>query len=218
MVIVMLAMRVVVGMIVTMVIGRAPWRGLVPCFVELAGAGKVLRGQNMGRLAPGNGTTRQKQGPREMLPDKFDIVNDGQDGTTFGLPAANQRHEIADGALVDGIERLVEEDQIGVLQDDARKQGALKLAAGQRIERTSGEIFQADGFQRPAEGFAIFRAMPAEQAAAGPKAEPDQIRDAGREGAIEFGLLRQISETRAGPDGAAAGHRPEQAGDRFHKG
>ena len=78
----------------------------------------------------------------------LDVVQRGEHGASFAVPAQDQRDEIGDGLGVDGAERLVEQDQRGVLQQQPREQHALKLAARQRADRAGREIDQPDRGQR----------------------------------------------------------------------
>ena len=64
------------------------------------------------------------------------------------MPALDQRDQVADGLGVDRVERLVEQDDLGVLHQHAREQRALQLAARQRVDRPLLETFEADRRQR----------------------------------------------------------------------
>ena len=59
----------------------------------------------------------------------------GQHGALFGVPAPHQLQQVGAGLGVDGVERLVEHDHAGVLQQQPREQHALHLPAGQRADR-----------------------------------------------------------------------------------
>ena len=75
-----------------------------------------------------------------------------------------RRDEIGDGLGVDGAERLIEQDERGVLQQQAREQHALELAARQRADRTMPEVLQADSGERAADALLRARASSPRQA------------------------------------------------------
>ena len=145
-------------------------------------------------------------------------MDDDEDGTAFAVPALDQQYEVRDRPAVDGVERLVEQDEIGVLHQHAGKQRPLQLAARQRVQRAVLESRKADRLQRTAHRPTVVRRVPAEQPAPRPQAERNQVDDAGGEGAVEFGLLRQVGDADVSGPVDAPGHRLEHAGDAFHQG
>jgi hypothetical protein len=59
------------------------------------------------------------------------VVQHGHHGAALTAPAPQQREQVGAGARVDGVEGLVEQDQLRVLQQHAREQHALELAGRQ---------------------------------------------------------------------------------------
>ena len=59
------------------------------------------------------------------------------------------RDQVAHGARVDGVERLVEQDQPGVLQQHAGEQRPLQLAARERIDAARLEAGEPHRCERP---------------------------------------------------------------------
>ena len=203
------------GMI--MALGLAPGRVLFPGLVEAAGAQQVFRLQRFPGLAPCDRLARQQQRFGEILAHQVQIMDHHHDGAFLAMPALDQRDQVADRLGVDGVERLVEQDEVGVLQQHAGKQRALQLAARQRVDRTLFEAAEADRHQRLADVIAIFLGVAAEQAASWPQAKRDQIDDAGGKGAVEFRLLRQVGGTHAGGADDLTGHRFQDADNAFHQ-
>ena len=93
----------------------APRRVLFPSFVETPRLEQVFRPQSLARFAPGDGLAGEQQSLREVLPDKLEVVHDDHDRALLAMPAFYQLDEVADGLVVDSVERLVEQDEVGVL-------------------------------------------------------------------------------------------------------
>ena len=127
-------MRVIVPMVGVVVIVRlafrfAPRRIVVPGFVEAPCAQKVLRLQSIDSVAPGHRTAGKKQRLREMLADQIEVVDHDHDRAAFAVPALDQRDQVDDGLGIHRVERLVEQDDLGILHQHACEQGPLQLAA-----------------------------------------------------------------------------------------
>ena len=115
----------------------------------------------------------------------LDVVQRGQHGSSFGVPAQDQRDEIGYGLGVDGAERLVEQNQRSVLQQQPREQHPLELTAGQRPDRARGEIDQPDCCQR---------AVTSRRLASSPRQAPiSRHSPIATQSNTEIGKLRSIS-------------------------
>ena len=100
---------------------------------------------------------------------------------------------------VDGVERLVEQDDLGVLDQHAGKQRALQLAAGQRVDRACLEALEPDRHQRLRHRSAVFLGEAAEQAApaaTGPSRR-DRRRAPGRSGRARIAAADRRCSRRA---------------------
>src|SRR5690606_22047076 len=196
-----MAMTVRFALVVTAVSMRpAPWRVLVPRLMKLSGAQEIFGRKRLARLAPCDRLSRQKQGFREMLTHEVEIVDYDEHRAALSVPTLYQRDQVSHRPGVDRVERFVEQDQVGVLHQHPCEQGALQLAARQRIDRTLLETFQTNSRKCLGDRFAILRLEAAEQSAPRPKPERDQIDHASGKGAVELRLLRQIGQPRPGRD------------------
>ena len=166
------------------------------------------------------GTPGEQQRLGEMPSHQLEVVRDDDDRAAFAVPALDQRHQVADGLGVDGVERLVEQDQLGVLHQHARKQRPLQLAARQRVDRPLLETGEADGRRAPRRHRrAVGRREAAEQAAPRPQAEAPRGPTT-RAGKLRSSLrlLRQVGERRARRwREHAPGHRLQYADDALHQ-
>ena len=198
--------------------GLAPGRVVVPGLVEAARPQQILRPQRLDRLAPGDRPAGEQQRLRKMLAHQIEVVDDDHDRAAFAMPALDQRDQVATRLGVDRIERLVEQDQLGVLHQHARKQRALQLAARQRVDRPLLEAVEADRRQRLRYRRAVLVGEASEQPALRPQAERNQIDDARRKGAVDFGLLRQIGDAGVAYVDDGSGHRLQHADDALHQG
>ena len=86
---------------------------------------QVVRRQHLAGLAPGDRLARQQQRLREGALHRFDIVQNGDDGAVLAMPALDQRQQIGAGARINRGEGLVEQDDVGVLQQEPGEQRAL---------------------------------------------------------------------------------------------
>ena len=108
-------------------------------------------GFSVSAVAPqATGLARQQQRLGKMLAHQIEVVHDDHHRAPLAMPALDQRDQVGDGPGVDGVERLVEQDQLRVLHQHAGKQRALQLAARQRVDRARFEAFEADRHQRVA--------------------------------------------------------------------
>ena len=74
----------------------------------------------------------------------IEIVQRGNDGAPFAMPAADNVEEILDRLGVNRTERLVKQDDGRVLQEQAREQHALELSTRKRAHATLAEVLQAE--------------------------------------------------------------------------
>ena len=104
--------------------------------------------------------------------------------------------QIGRGALVDGGERLVEHDDARVLDQQAREQHALHLAARQRADGALLEAGQADRGDSVFDDVVILAADAAERALRPPQPHRHHVVDIDRKRAVDVGDLRQIGDRR----------------------
>src|SRR5579885_1168764 len=90
---------------------------------------QILRAQDRFGLALCDCLARKQECLRKMLAHEIGVVEDSEDGTLLGMPARNDGKEIGNGFGVNRRERLVEENESGILHQKARKKHALQLAA-----------------------------------------------------------------------------------------
>lgn len=108
-----------------------PRRIFLPRLVEMPRLPDVIRLQDVGRRAKSNEFSCEEQRLREMLPYQLLVMENGQNSPPLSNPGLDHRQKIGHGALVDGVEWFIQQDQLRILQHGARKQGALQLAAGE---------------------------------------------------------------------------------------
>ena len=94
----------------------------------MARAQQVVRRHDLLRRSPGDAFPGHQQGVREMRPDLIEVVKHGGDRPAFAVPALDQEKEILAGPPIDRGERLIEQDQLAILNDQAGKEDALELA------------------------------------------------------------------------------------------
>ena len=63
-----------------------------------------------------------------MRSDLVEVVKHSGDRPAFAVPALDQEKEVLAGPPIDRGERLVEQDQLGILNDQAGEEDALELA------------------------------------------------------------------------------------------
>ncbi len=124
----------------------------------------------------------------------IEVVQRRQHGALLAVPAPHQIQQIGGGLGVDRVERLVEHDHARVLQQQAREQHALHLAARQRADRPLLEAGEADRRERLLDRVAHLAADAAEQAGAAPQPHRHHVVDVDRKAAVDLGDLRQIGD------------------------
>lgn len=73
------------------------------------------------------------------------------DDNGFAVPVGQFAHEAENGILilhVEMVDRFVHQDHVGILRQHHGDEGALALAAGQRVDLCFRLVFQPDGPQR----------------------------------------------------------------------
>ncbi len=139
----------------------------------------------------------------------------GDHGAAFHPPTSHQAHQVFGGALVDRRERLVEQDDGGILQQQAGKQGALKFADRKLLHRAFENILKSGGGGRLRHALKDFITRPAVRTKAPPSSKRNQLADFDRERPVKLSLLRQIREimvvARRTHDGS--GLQPQGPGD-----
>ena len=128
----------------------------------------------------------------------LDVVQRGDHGAALIVPAPDEEDEVGDGLGIDGAERLVEQDEAAVLQQQAGEQHALELSAGERADRPVGEIENAErseGIGDLALGGGIEAAPEADLA---PQPHGGAVEHGDREAAVDVDLLREIGDVAVG--------------------
>ena len=95
---------------------------------------------------------------------------------------------------VDRGERLVEQDQARVLQQQPREQDALQLAARQRADHAPLEPGQPDRRQRLLDPRPLGAADAPKRPQPAPQAHRHEVADGDRERAVDLGQLRQVGD------------------------
>jgi len=119
----------------------------------------------------------------------------------FDMPVADEIEQIGGGFRVDRIERLVEDDQPRVLQEQSREQHPLHLPAGKIADRPPFEAGEADGGDGSMDLVALLAADPAEQAGLAPESHGDKVVDMNRKRTLDVRRLRDCFTEAAGRQG-----------------
>ena len=198
---------------------RAFRRVLVEGLAHAARGEQVFRCQHRRRLAPGDRLAGEQQRLREMRPHEIDVVHGGKHRALLAVPALHQVEQVGRGLGIDGVERLVEHDHARILQQEAREQHALHLAARERRDGAALEAGEADGGDRLLDRCARLAVDAAEQAGAAPQPHRHHVVDVDRERAVDLGGLRQIGDILGAEPVAldAAGERLDRADDALEQ-
>ena len=101
---------------------------------------------NTSRVAPqATGSRASSRRSWRSCPYQINVVQGGEHGALFVVPASHQVKKIGGGFRVDGGKRFVENNQTRILQQQAGEQHALHLAAGKRADDALLESGQPDG-------------------------------------------------------------------------
>ncbi len=145
-------------------------------------------------LSPFNRLPRDQQRLREMCPDLIEIVEDGDHRATVGVPVLHHAQEIRCGAGIDGGERLIEDDDAGVLQQQPGEQDTLELTSRQRPDRAPFETAEPNCHQGLAAPLGGRSADAAKGSRLAPGSQHDRIGHGQREMAVDFSRLGKIAE------------------------
>ena len=149
-----------------------------------------------------------------------EIVQRGEHGAPLAVPTLDQRDEIGDGLAIDGAERLVEQDDGGVLQEQAREQHALELAARERADETVGQVLQSDRGESVRDLIAIVAVDTVPSADLPPQPHGRAVEHRDGKLLVDRDLLREVGDSRV-PQTAeldASAQRPKLAGDALEQG
>src|SRR5262245_65174866 len=155
---------------------------------------QVFRREHARGAAPSDGLARQEQRLRKVCPHKIDIVHGGEHGTLLAMPAPPEIEQVGRGLDIDCVERLVEHDNARVLQQEAREQHPLHLAAREGGDDASLETGEAHGVDCLLDRDARGAIDAAERSGAPPEPHRHHVVDVDREGAVDLGRLREVSD------------------------
>jgi hypothetical protein len=79
-----------------------------------------------------------------MRLDLVQIMEDRGHRPAFAVPVLDELKQILAGSPIDRSEGLVEQDQLGILNDQPSKKNALELASGERFDRPPFEPFETN--------------------------------------------------------------------------
>src|SRR4026208_40977 len=128
----------------------------------------------------------------------LDVVQRGDDGAAFFVPAFDEEDEVGGGRGGGGADRLVGKDEATVLQQQAGDQHALELSTGERADRAIGEIENAERGERMGDLVlgALIETAPDADRAPWPHGGAVEYRDWER--AVDVDLLRKVSDVAVG--------------------
>src|SRR5262249_34036315 len=110
------------------------------------------------------------------------------------MPAQDESDEVGNGSRIDGAERLIEQDDGCVLQQEPREQHALELAARQRPDRAIAEVLKADRCERARDMRLAGTCEAAPSADLAPKSHRHAVEHGNGEAAVDLDLLREIRD------------------------
>src|SRR5947207_1983260 len=99
------------------------------------GALQIVTPKRSRGVSPSDGHTRQEKGRGKMLTYSIKIVQHRDDRAPLFPPALQEPQQIFGRVLVQRGERLIEQDDVGVLQQHPREQSSLELAYGKLGDR-----------------------------------------------------------------------------------
>ena len=129
-----------------------------------------------------------------MLTYSVEIMQYRDDGSPLSSPALKEMQQILGRVLIQGRERLIEQNDVGILQQQPREQSPLELTDGKFGDRPIDDSQQTDSRNclmdtRGEPG----RNLP-DRTELSPIAKCDKFGDRNRKVTIEFVLLRQIRQ------------------------
>ena len=93
-------------------------------------ARKIVGRKRKRGVTPCDGRARQQKRRGEMQTYSVEIMQHRDERSALSLPALQEMQEILGRALIEGGERLVQQNDIGVLHEQPRKQSSLELTDG----------------------------------------------------------------------------------------
>ena len=155
-----------------------------------------------------------------MRAHQFDIVQRGKNGAPFAVPPPDQRDEIGDGLGIDGAERLVEQDKGRILQQQAREQDPLELAARECADETVGEVLESDRGERARDLLPVAPVETAPGADLAPQPHGRAVEHGDGKEPVDLDLLREIGDAGLSQtvELEASAERPKLADDAFEQG
>ena len=112
--------------------------------------------------------------------DLIKFMKDGDDGTAILVPSMNNSQKILSCALVNCREWLVKQYQRGVLDQQSRKQHALKLTSRKRAHGPIPDILYANGLKGLGNTPSLSRSYSPQGATLMPEADRNGIPDTDR--------------------------------------
>src|SRR5439155_16510905 len=108
------------------------------------GARKVLGGKRKRGVSPSDGLSRQEKSRGKMLTYSVEIMQHRDDGSPLSPPALQKMQQILGRVLIQGRERLIEQNDVGILQQQPREQSPLELTDGKFGDRPIDDSQQTD--------------------------------------------------------------------------
>jgi hypothetical protein len=188
-------------------------------FGDPPGAQQIGVAEHRRGVAASDDLACQKQRFRVLLTDMLEVVKDGDHRPPFAMPVSHQRRQVANAGRVDGAIGLVEEDQRGILEQDAGEVRALQLTARERADRTALEAVHADQVDGRGNAFAPGAVEAAKGTDLAPQPHGHEVVNDHRKAAVERRQLGQVSDLPAlhAKQLDAALQRPQFAGDAFEQ-
>lgn len=152
----------------------------------------VFAGEDgVGRAAVANAAVLHGDDVVGVVCGVVDVVQDDEDGFAVVVHRLSQvRHQVARVVHVEVVQRLIEQDVIGVLGEGHRDQRALSLSAGEGVDVGMAQVGEVKVGEGAVDDVAVVRARTA--AMVGEAGEGQQLFDG--EAAHEAGLLLQDGE------------------------
>jgi len=185
--------------------------------MEMSGLAKILRLQDFSRWTKPDQPSRQEKRLGKMLLHELVIVKYGHNGAPLRNPCLDQHQQVDHRPLVDGIEGLIEQNELRILQHGPGKKGTLHLPTREGVDISPFKTGESDRFQRAVDRRPIFGTVSSEQAASRPETEGHKVSYLGWKRPVQLRLLRQIGDGDRRTDPTFAAKRLQNAGNAFHQ-